>query len=177
MKTLETERLILRKWTVEDLDDFYEYAKTPNVGPSAGWKPHENKEESLKILEMFIAKENPLFAIVWKENNKAIGSIELFSDPKRTSIGSYELGYVLAEPYWWKGIMVEAGMAVLQYAFEELNQELVGIGHYPFNQKSKRVIEKLGFQYEGTLRRAHQLFDGSIQDLLCYSITKEEFER
>ena len=50
MKTIETERLILRKWQLEDLDDFYEYAKNPNVGPMAGWEPHSCKEISLKIL-------------------------------------------------------------------------------------------------------------------------------
>ena len=47
MKTLETERLILREWQLKDLDDFYEYAKNPNVGSNAGWEPHSSKEVSL----------------------------------------------------------------------------------------------------------------------------------
>lgn len=41
MKTLCTARLILRPWTLEDAPDMYDYARTPNVGPAAGWKPHE----------------------------------------------------------------------------------------------------------------------------------------
>ena len=53
---LKTERFIFRAWTLEDLDDFYEYAKVDGVGQMAGWLPHENKEKSLMILNMFIEK-------------------------------------------------------------------------------------------------------------------------
>ena len=51
---LETERLILREWNENDLDDFFEYASNPDVGPRAGWNPHENKEVSQEILKHFI---------------------------------------------------------------------------------------------------------------------------
>ena len=60
---LKTKRLILRPWKLEDLDDFYEYAKVDGVGQMAGWLPHENKEKSLMILNMFI-EEKKTFAIV-----------------------------------------------------------------------------------------------------------------
>ena len=70
---LETERLILRPWTREDLDDFYEYAKV-DVGQMAGWCPHKSKEESATILNMFIA-EQKTFAVVLKASHKAIGSV------------------------------------------------------------------------------------------------------
>ena len=60
MKTIETERLILRPWRLEDLEDLYQYAKNPEVGPNAGWKPHENLEESRKILEGRIATKATL---------------------------------------------------------------------------------------------------------------------
>lgn len=48
---LETERLILRKWTKEDADSLFEYAKDPDVGPIAGWKPHASREESLSVIQ------------------------------------------------------------------------------------------------------------------------------
>ena len=70
---LETERLILRGWKIEDLSDFYEYAKVDGVGEMAGWPHHNNTEESLKILNNFINNDRT-FAIVYKENNKVIGS-------------------------------------------------------------------------------------------------------
>lgn len=54
MITLETERCILRTFETSDLNDFYEYAKNPNIGPNAGWPPHSNIEESKQIIQDFI---------------------------------------------------------------------------------------------------------------------------
>jgi len=51
---LKTKRLILRPFTFDDLDDFYEYAKVPGIGEIAGWHHHQNNGESLFILNMFI---------------------------------------------------------------------------------------------------------------------------
>lgn len=72
MKTIETERLILRGWQLEDLDDLYEYAKNPNVGLMQGWEPHSSKEISLNVLKSFI-EDDDRWAIVLKENRKVIG--------------------------------------------------------------------------------------------------------
>lgn len=58
MKLLETERLILRSWQSKDIDDLYEYAKNPNVGPMAGWQPHSDKSISQKILNSYIENDN-----------------------------------------------------------------------------------------------------------------------
>lgn len=69
MKPIETERLLLRPWRLEDAADMYAYAKNPNVGPNAGWKPHESVEESKAILEswMHSGEEEDIWAIVPKE--------------------------------------------------------------------------------------------------------------
>ncbi len=76
MKTLETERLILREWKLEDAADLYEYAKTELVGPNAGWKPHQTIDESRGIIKKFIENQDT-YAIVLKESGKVIGSIGL----------------------------------------------------------------------------------------------------
>lgn len=167
--------MILRKFREEDLDDFYEYAKNPNVGPNAGWKPHEGKEESQRILEDFI-KKGEVWAIVYKDTNKVIGSVGLHDDSMRYNKKIKMLGYVLDEPYWDKGLMTEAAKEVIQYAFKEMDLNLVSVYHYPFNIGSKRVIEKCGFYYEGTLRSASTIYDGSVYDSVCYSLTKQEYE-
>lgn len=176
MKTIETNRIILRGWALNDVDDFFEYAKNPNVGPNAGWGPHTDKQISLNILNSFIEK-NEVWAIVYKENGKVIGSVGLHDDDRRK--GNMEnikmLGYVLSEDYWGKGIMTETVNAVLKFAFEDMNLELVSVFHYPFNSRSKRVIEKCGFAYEGRLRMASKIFDGSVCDSLCYSMTRKEY--
>lgn len=175
MRVLETERLRLRSWTLEDLDDFYEYAKSLEVGPDAGWKPHACKEESEKILRSFIENDD-IWAIELKENSKVIGSVGLHKDTSRSGINSKMLGYVLSKVYWGQGIMPEAVKAVIKYAFEEERLELISVQHFRFNSKSKRVIEKCGFKYEGTLRKGRKLFNGKVVDLVCYSMLKEEYK-
>ncbi len=175
MKNIETARLILRPFQETDLDDFYEYAKTPHVGPNAGWPPHKSKEDSLTILTMFMEGDE-VWAIVLKENNKLIGSLGFHKDPLRSAEDVKMLGYVLSEDYWGRGLMVEASNAAINFAFQEFDLQLLTVHHYSFNQQSKRVIEKCGFVYEGTLRHAAKIFDGSVYDLVCYSMTAEEWK-
>ncbi|MDF2906798.1 MAG: hypothetical protein K0R34_2119 [Herbinix sp.] len=174
MITLETERCILRSFELSDLEDFYEYAKNPNIGPNAGWPPHSNSEVSKEILMSFMENEE-VWAIVYKEHNKVIGSIGLHKDQLRTTTDVKMLGYVLSEDYWGLGIMPEAAGAVVDYAFQYLDISLLTVQHHYRNVRSKRVIEKLGFRYEGTLRHCTKIFDGTIHDLSCYSMTKDEF--
>lgn len=174
MQTLQTGRLILRAWAEADLDDFYAYASNPRIGPGAGWQPHRDKQESKAILNSFI-KEDETWALVWKQNGKVIGSVGLHPDRKRTGINSRMIGYVLSEEYWGRGIMVEAVQRALQHGFEDLGLEIVAVYHFPFNQRSRRVIEKCGFIYEGTIRRADKIFSGAVYDDVCYSILREEY--
>ena len=176
MKTIETERLILRDWNIDDVDDIYDYAKNPNVGPHAGWKPHESKSESLEIMQTLFIEKYDSWAIVYKENGKVIGSIGYEPDVRRPGSMSRELGYALNEEYWGRGIMTEAAAAVLEFAFSQLELDMVAIYRSPLNNRSGRVIEKCGFVYEGTLRKAYKIYDGSLRDVACYSMTREEFE-
>lgn len=147
---LETERLILREWNLQDLDDFFEYASIPEVGPMAGWPPHENKEISLEILKRFINGKRT-FAIVYKENNKTIGSLgieEYGLEDKLTEFIPYQgrsIGYVLSKDYWGKGLMPEALKEVINYCFNDLNYDFLLSGHFDFNHRSCRVQEKCGF--------------------------------
>lgn len=176
MKALETQRLILRPWMLDDLEDFYEYAKNPNIGPNAGWEPHKDKEVTLKVLKAFMEpSEDEVRAIVYKENNKVIGSIGVHNDKRRTGLNGKMIGYVLSEDYWGKGLMTEAVKEVIRYLFEEVKLEIISCYHYPFNTQSKRVIEKSGFTYEGTLRMASRIYDGRVYDSSCYSIIKHEY--
>ena len=148
---LETERLILREWTIDDLDDLFAYAKNPDVGPRAGWYAHKSKEESLGILNKFIV-DKKTFAIVYKENNKVIGSlgIERYgSEDKLSEFFDYqgrEIGYALSKDYWGKGLMSEAVKAVIDYCFNKLNYDFLLCGYFDFNNQSRRVQEKCGFK-------------------------------
>lgn len=145
-----TERLELRPFEIGDLKDFYEYAKEPGVGEAAGWPHHQSIEESLRILELFIA-ERKTFAIVYIETGCVIGSLGLeeshFPPDFKPLETSRELGYVLKKEYWGQGLMSEAVHGAILYCFGALHLDVLTACHFPDNQRSQRVIEKAGFTY------------------------------
>ena len=150
-KVLETQRLILREFKEEDLTDFYEYASVDGVGEMAGWSHHENIETTKEILNSFI-KDNKVFAIVYKENNKVIGSLGVEKYGMEDKLDEFknlygrEIGYVLSKDYWGKGLMKEAVKCVINYLFNECNLDFIICGYYLFNNQSKKVQEKCGFK-------------------------------
>ncbi len=149
-KTIETQRLLLRAFRQTDREDFFEYSSMDGVGEMAGWRHHESREETDKILNMFI-EEDKVFAIADKESGKVIGSlgVEFYSmEDKLTEFDGYlgrELGFVLRRDCWGRGLMPEAVLAVIDYLFSELNYDFLICGYYDFNAQSRRVQEKCGF--------------------------------
>lgn len=144
-----TDRVILRSWKNDDLNDFFEYASIPGVGEMAGWKHHQDIKISKVVLKSFIDSKE-VFAIELKANHKVIGSIGLHhswinEDDDYKHLKGRELGYVLSKDYWGKGLMPEAIKAVIDYCFKELDYDVLSCGHFDFNHQSQRVIEKLGF--------------------------------
>lgn len=174
MQTLESERLILRSLTENDVEDMYRYAALPDVGPSAGWKPHASRSETLGLIRLFMAKDN-VWAIERKSDGRMIGSLGLHTDKWRNLPDVCTFGYVLAKDCWGHGYMTEAVRRALEYSFTEAGMNMVSISHYTFNDRSRRVIEKCGFVYEGTIRRAFIRYDGAVFDEAVYSLTKAEW--
>lgn len=173
---LETERLILRMWTKKDAAALYDYARDPDVGPNAGWKPHANVGESRMIIEQLF-RRNMTWAIVEKQTGVVVGSIGFESDKYRPEIQSREMGYSLAKSRWGKGYMTEAARRLIRYAFDELGLVVLMIRTSESNRRSQRVIEKCGFTSEGTLRRAYRTFNGDLREVKCYSMLREEYEQ
>lgn len=176
MKTLYTERLILRPFHKKDLDAFFAYSRDPRVGPNAGWPPHANIGESRSVLNHIIRRDCD-WAIVVRSSQQLIGSISLQKDYRRTNSRVRNLGYSISSIFWGNGYATEAAKTVIQYAFQEMSLELISANHYPFNEASKKVILKCGFHFDGNLRRAGVRFDGKPYDDVCYSMTKEEYLR
>ena len=147
---LKTERLILRRWEDSDAESLFEYAADPDVGPIAGWPPHQSIEESRDVIKnVFNGKE--AYAICLKTDDRAIGAIELklngHTDLTERD-DECELGYWLGKPFWGQGIMPEAVKEILRHAFEKIGMTKVWAGYYEGNLKSKRVQEKSGFRYQ-----------------------------
>ena len=172
---METERLILRPYTLDDVEALYAIASDPDVGIHAGWKPHESLEESREVLENIFLPSGA-WAVIEKESNKIIGCVALENDRLRPDANSRELGYWLVSTKWGKGLMTEAAKRVIQHGFSELGLDQIGICTSPLNIRSQRIIEKCGFTYEGTLRRTYRTYDGSLRDSRIYSMLRSEFE-
>ena len=173
---LQTERLILRPWRQEDLEDFYEYAKVDGVGQMAGWLPHESKDVTQTILDSFIAHKKT-FAL--ELDGKVIGSlgIENYKEdefPELDSLKGRSIGYVLSKNYWGQALMPEAVKAVQKYLFNTEGFDFLIVSHYAFNLQSKRVIEKCGFQYCKTIP-LHTRY-GTTEDTLVYILRQEDWK-
>lgn len=149
---LKTERLILRPWTEDDAESLFKYASCPDVGPIAGWPPHKNTEESLSVIRN-VLNGKECYAICLKTDNIAIGAIELMLNGHTNMTDKddeCELGYWLGKPFWGQGIVPEAAREIIRHGFDELHMTTIWCGYYDGNVKSKRVQEKLGFQYYHT---------------------------
>ncbi|MBP3348278.1 MAG: GNAT family N-acetyltransferase [Clostridia bacterium] len=146
---LYTERLCLRPWREEDAEALYPLARDPDVGPPAGWMPHTSVENSRQIIRTVLSAPT-VFAVCKREDGMPIGSIGLHKNDLACHDDEYELGYWIGKPYWGQGMIPEASLEVLRYAFEDLGMARIWCGHYDGNVKSRRVQEKLGFVFHHT---------------------------
>jgi ribosomal-protein-alanine N-acetyltransferase len=142
--TIETPRLVLRAFTMDDLEDMYEYASVLGVGEAAGWPHHKSRDTTVQIIEGFLQKKD-VFAIWHRADAKVIGSLGLHD---KGAPGAREMGYVLAKPYWGQGLATEAAAAAIDFCWNVLQLDAINICHFAENDRSRRVIEKLGFIYE-----------------------------
>ena len=139
---LTTRRLLLRPFTLADAPALYECSRDPRVGIAAGWPPHQSVEDSREVIRTVFAAPHT-FAVADRESGLLIGSAGFTGRGRQ---GEDELGYALHPDWWGRGLMTEAALELLRYAFEDRGLETVWCSHYAENPASRRVIEKCGFQ-------------------------------
>lgn len=144
---METDRIILRPWQDSDAQALYRYASDPEVGPRAGWAPHESLEESLDIIRT-VFNNDTTWAIVLKETGEAIGAIGYGPScdcnlPARE--GEPTVGYWVARPYWNRGICTEALGLMIRNIKTDTDIDSLISGHFIDNPASGKVMEKCGF--------------------------------
>lgn len=171
---LESKRTYLRRFNINDLNDLYDLVSNKNVAVNAGWKPYNTIIEVKNYLNYLMLDFNSL-AIIDKKNNKVIGSISIYEDKKRENLECKAVGYALNESYWGKGIMSEVLGCFIEFVFKKTPIKMLTIYHFEFNKRSKRVIEKNKFVYEGTLRDSMLLYNNTLVDVCCYSLKREEY--
>lgn len=178
---IETERLILRNFKETDIDDYFECVSQEDVlSRMGGATPYSSKEKALERL-VYESKQLLHFAIVLKENNKVIGNISL-NEPKlerytdiKIDKHTKELGYFLSHDYWGKGIMPEAGVGLLKYAFSKLGVTKIVCGTKTLNNQSIRVQEKIGLKMHSIKENAGTWINGESCDYIRTFITSKEW--
>jgi ribosomal-protein-alanine N-acetyltransferase len=163
---LETERLVLRRWTAEDAGPLFEMCRDAEVmryiGDGRPWPGVERAREWLgRNLAAYAEHGYGGHAVLEKAGGRLVGSCGL--NPPREGMPEVELGYVFARDCWGKGYATEAARACLRYAFEELRLSKVVARVTPEHTPSRRVLEKIGFEFEG-LRR----FEGAEEEDAFY---------
>lgn len=177
---VETERLVLRQRTLDDVDDMFTYGSLECVAHAAGFKPSQTTDDTVLFLQSLyerLDKENiPRgYGITLKGSHKVIGSVD-FNRRYGNTQHILEIGYALHPDYWGQGIMPEAVKALIEVTFTLLSDiQKIGVSHYAFNKNSKRVIEKIGFKQEG-IQRATYYLDGVYHDEVNYGLLRKEWE-
>ncbi|CAM3108517.1 GNAT family protein [Paenibacillus sediminis] len=178
LPVLETERLILRKLRLEDLEDMYSYASDEELTKYVTWDTHQSMSDTEQfmnyVLQQYANKSVAPWAIEYKQNGKMIGTIDFVWWKPDHKIA--EIGYVLSKDYWGKGMTTEAARAIIQFGFEQMDLVCIQARCFIQNIGSSRVMEKSGMSFEGIIRKA-MFLKGAHQDLRMYSILREEFKR
>ena len=176
-KRLESDRLILRKFTLDDVEGVYKnYATDPECCKFLSWEVHNNMEETKTLLETWV-NDYDNGALRWivelKDTNEIIGSISVVSLKIKHSIA--EIGYCYGSKFWGNGYATEALRTVIEYLLNDCGIYLVEAGHISGNPASGRVMEKAGMHKDAILRdRRINKFTKERNDLIVYSIKKEE---
>lgn len=153
MKSIETERLLLREFLSSDAEGMFQLDSNPNVHKYVGKKPVTHIDESRAYIEFVQQQYNDIgigrWAVVLKETNTFIGwsGIKFITTTINNHQDFYEIGYRFIEEHWGKGYATEAGKAFIDYAFNEMKVKAIYAYADKENASSRNTLEKLGLKY------------------------------
>lgn len=177
-QTIETERLILRRFEYTDDEAMLKYWISDEKIQSLYSEPIYTTKEAVKeLLDKYIGsyerEDYYRWAIIEKDSMECIGQIAYFLVDNKNHFA--EIEYCIGSDFQRQGLATEATKAVIAYGFEKMNLHRVQICTKTINAPSKRVIEKCGLTYEGTLRDYFYM-DGEYVGRLYFSILKSEWK-
>jgi [ribosomal protein S5]-alanine N-acetyltransferase len=176
-RELETSRLFLRKYRIEDADDIFVMYNDREVMKFAGPDRHIKIDDTIRFIESALSgmqqKKDVFWAIVLKSENKVIGDISLCAIDYKHSFAFFAV--FLSSQYWRKGIISEASEVVFEFAFNEMNINRLESQIYVNNIPSISFVEKVKFKKEGELRENFYI-DGKFQNSFVYSLLKNEYK-
>ena len=174
--TLTTERLVLRELCDADFEPAHRMFSDPRVMRYIGKPPHRNIEETREFLEknrsQFSLQQGLRWAITRRGDDRLIGSCghwRLLKEHHRS-----EIGYDLLPAFWGQGVMTEAIRAILRFGFVEMALHSTEAQIDPDNDRSRGVLERLGFRQDGRLRENYY-FDGKYTDTAIFTLLGRDF--
>lgn len=175
MSALPTERLILRKVSIEDRDAMFSWARDPEVSQFGSWDAHRTPHDTESFIESCLQQYDREGLGPWviqqRETNLVIGTCGFGAMNRHDRCGS--IGYFLAKPQWGKGYATEAVRAVLKFGFGPLALNRIEARCMPENVASERVMQKVGMRFEGLLRQG-MIKNGMFHDVKLYARLAED---
>jgi len=167
---LQTERLVLRKMKVSDSASLFTIWSDPEVTKFMNINSFTDESQAVDMIEILdkLSRENRAirYSIIELESNEIIGSCGYnsldFSNSKA------EIGYDISKDFWGKGYAPEAILSLMDYAFSALELNRIEAKAEPENVNSIKVLQKLNFTFEGTMRKCEKSKEKFI-DLSIYS--------
>lgn len=173
---LESERLLFRKTTKDDIDEFFFIQLNPNLRRYLGMtKIGNNLIKNRKFFDesVYDNKDFYRWTIVKKEDNKILGCIYLnIHDKKARTAG---IDYWIREDEWGCGYVTEAAQRILEFAFDTLNLNRIESCGAKDNPGTWKVMEHIGLKYEGVRQSGAFYYYGGLTDLVMYGITRNEY--
>jgi RimJ/RimL family protein N-acetyltransferase len=175
LPTLTTDRLVLRAFTLDDAPRVQALAGRMEIARTTLTIPHPYEdgmaEEWISTHAQDFENQQVLNLAICLRDGLLIGAIGLMPELEHRRA---EIGYWVGMEYWGHGYCTEAAQAVMQYGFKELGLERIYGFHFSNNPASGRVMEKLGMEKEGVMRRHIQKW-GQRCDVVCYGILRDEY--
>lgn len=149
---LETERLIVRRLEEKDEADFFEIASNEEITVKDGCEPYRSAAEFKPVFQKFLSDQYRFVAEL-KTEKKVVGIIN-FREIDWRAVEAFEIGFDVIQNYWRRGIAFEYLSAFLNFCLNKLRVDLITAGCVEGNEASMSLLRKLGFSYEGKLRKA-----------------------
>ncbi len=174
--TIHTDRLLLRMVKRQDAADLFELCRRPETSEFSMWHPHGSIDDTKALINYQISRyrrrECTFFAVEHKQSGKVIGTCSYVSLEDDFKIA--EIGYSILSDLWGQGYGTEVADALTGFAFDRIGAQRVYARVLPENTASAKVLERIGFSYEGTLKKGFY-FDGKVSDVMVYAMTDDEF--
>ena len=177
---ITTERLELRQPTMKDVGWYHEYFSRPEIVWGGGEPAPKDAAAARRefkefLIDLYRKRRGFRWIITLKGEGQPIGTLGFYKWAPSAAYQA-EMGYDLAKEYWGRGIMTEAMRAVVDFGFERMMLNRIEVFVMPRNERSIRLMERLGFEREGLLRQRYFDEFGNFADDILFAMLRSDWE-